>query len=658
MNLHGCLRKILFEWTSEKQHLFKNNDLAKFIRIDFVEQVRRISEDRKYVIKASAGAGNWASVPWLSILHTSVTNSTQDGIYPVYLFCADGSGVYLSLNQGTTNPREHLGKTKSEERARALAKFFIGAIPELSNWGDIQGNLNLKADTSLGRSYELPNIAAKFYPRDNLPENNVLEKDLRELLNIYSDVARLWPEVSDYAISDSKVVGKGASILKNSSTLGASDSDVMKFGADQIFLPKPFLLLAGISGTGKTRFVTDQACRSASQYGLKAGDNYCLVPVRPDWHEPSDLLGYISRINGTRYVATPFLKFIIKAMVAAVDSVDDGTIQWKTFADVPPFWLCLDEMNLAPVEQYFADYLSILETREWSAGNYSSRAIMSADVLQQLAHCNTDTGDNALDILWNELFADTACGFQQALGDYFRINGIPLPPNLIVAGTVNMDETTHGFSRKVIDRALTIDFQEFFPNEYDAFFAGQKSPKLFTFPVLSAAGEKDLPSIDSDGDGSKSIDFLKAINTILINTPFELAYRALNELLLSVSCFAPKNDEELQAVWDDFLMQKVLPRMEGDGQKLKFVPVDGEEAGGNGHLKGLEKIYGKGTILHQLFAVLETNLLKDIWGDENESKKRPDLLRDTDDLIECRSKKKLLWMMKRLKANHFTDFWV
>lgn len=60
------------------------------------------------------------------------------------------------------------------------------------------------------------------------------------------------------------------------------------------------------------------------------------------------------------------------------------------------------------------------------------------------------------------------------LRDYFSANGIPLPFNLIVAGTVNMGETTHGFSRKVVDRALTIDFGEFFPNNYDGYYDADK----------------------------------------------------------------------------------------------------------------------------------------------------------------------------------------
>ncbi|MBP7868417.1 MAG: hypothetical protein KA419_21025, partial [Acidobacteria bacterium] len=132
-------------------------------------------------------------------------------------------------------------------------------------------------------------------------------------------------------------------------------------------LPKPFLLLAGISGSGKTRFVREQANAAADLYNVPRGENYCLVPVRPDWHEPSDLLGYISRIGsqGVRFVVTDLLRFIVKSWKHAAHSASAEGIDCNEPGAMCPFWLCLDEMNLAPVEQYFADYLSILETREW-----------------------------------------------------------------------------------------------------------------------------------------------------------------------------------------------------------------------------------------------------------------------------------------------------
>ena len=328
-------------------------------------------------------------------------------------------------------------------------------------------------------------------------------------------------------------------------------------GNSSTALPKPFLLLAGISGTGKTRFVREQA--AASHRGGVAS-NYCLIPVRPDWHEPSDLLGYISRIgsNGARYVVTDLLRFVVRAWQDAKVSASASELACKAHAEMTPYWLCLDEMNLAPVEQYFADYLSVLESRKWEDGNYSCDPLLKTATIRQLDEAGLAELRKQL-----ELGAE-----HDDLWQYFIQNGIPLPPNLIVAGTVNMDETTHGFSRKVIDRAFTIDFGVFYPNDFADYFEPTTKHKTLGFPVLSAATQDDLASIPADAGGAKSIAFLAAINTVLKTTPFELAYRALNELLLAVVCFQPKDDAELQAVWDDFLMTKVLPRIDGDAEKL------------------------------------------------------------------------------------------
>ena len=150
-----------------------------------------------------------------------------------------------------------------------------------------------------------------------------------------------------------------------------------------VSLPKPFLLLAGISGTGKTRFVREQANASAARFD-PIPENYCLVPVRPDWHEPSDLLGYISRIGdgGARYVVTDLLCFIVKAWKHSVVTASAEGVDYNELNSICPFWLCLDEMNLAPVEQYFADYLSILETRKWENGVYSCDPLLKADSVE------------------------------------------------------------------------------------------------------------------------------------------------------------------------------------------------------------------------------------------------------------------------------------
>jgi len=399
-------------------------------------------------------------------------------------------------------------------------------------------------------------------------------------------------------------------------------------------LPKPFILLAGISGTGKTRFVRQQAELIGT-----LEENYQLVSVRPDWHEPSDLLGYISRLNpqGAEFIVTDVVKFMVKAWLSSLASFDTSEVGgeniltpiYKNATDVKPYWLCLDEMNLAPVEQYFADYLSVLETRQWKDNNYSCDALLSANIFNQLAAFGLDKLRSDLGLNGDQ--------FDHAW-QYFKQSGVCIPFNLIVAGTVNMDETTHGFSRKVIDRALTFDFGEFFPNNYQYFFTPKSKPKAIGFSALTSVNNaSELSHVAADNNGAKSIAFLQAVNDVLKGTPFELAFRALNELLVSLHCFAPKDAPELQAVWDDFLMCKVLPRIEGDEDKLT---------------------QGSSDILSKLHVLLASQLVT-IWPEDT---LRIDLLSEGADdkaLVTtiCRSKKKIKQMQDKLNTAGFTSYW-
>ena len=414
-------------------------------------------------------------------------------------------------------------------------------------------------------------------------------------------------------------------------------------------LSKPFLLLAGISGTGKTRFVREQAKATGS-----LNNTYCLTSVRPDWHEPSDILGYISRLSGdgnAEYITTDVLQFIAKAwreiidvdlkLTAGDDCRPTVTGNKDKLNEVRPYWLCLDEMNLAPVEQYFADYLSILETREWQwhdndCFDYRCDPILKSATIEQLE---------------DKSKLRNALGFTDAKYDreweLFCKHGLSLPFNLIVAGTVNMDETTHGFSRKVIDRALSFDFGDFFPNDFDHFLSPEITHNALSYPIYSQATIDNLSAIDIDSDGRKSIGFLKSINKVLDNTPFKLAFRTLNELLLTVISTQPTDERQLQAVWDDFLMCKVLPRIEGDYDKLAII---------NKATSSNEQ-----SLLTELTSILE-QALSDIWPTANDTNKlRPDLYRKNKKgnalNITCRSKVKLAWMQQRLERSGFTSFW-
>jgi hypothetical protein len=384
-------------------------------------------------------------------------------------------------------------------------------------------------------------------------------------------------------------------------------------------IAKPFILLAGISGTGKSRFVRNQALKPQL---------FCSVAVRPDWHEPSDLLGYVSRLSGTpEYHATDVLLFFVKAWINAcnLSETTDAKLVNISPVNMETYWLCLDEMNLAPVEQYFADYLSVIETREWNGEEYTCAPLLKAETFSCLEPAELEKlriqlgiNDAQYDSMWS----------------YFANIGIPVPPNLIVAGTVNMDETTHSFSRKVIDRALTFDFGKFFPNDFDQYLEPTVRAKSFSFPTLSKVTKEDLSALALKEGGNKTIQFCKDLNNILKDSAFELAFRALNELLISLVCINPKDESELQAVWDDFLMTKVLPRIEGDADKLSVIGKD--EA-----------------ILEALTSFLD-NTFSEIKTE------RIDFFREEDGKpvkIPCRSIAKIKWMQDRLNKATFTSFW-
>lgn len=615
MSLQEKFQIITKGWVAATKEGFTNNPIANLLRKELKKEIEDIVSqfDFTYEVEASAGAGNWANVPWISILNPKITSTTQEGIYPVYLFKADGSGFYLSLHQGTTSPAKKWGKKVAEERAEYIKKQLLKKIPGLERWG--VKDINLKADTPLGKSYEKPSVIARYYSADSIPSDEIIKSDLHSLLKFYKEIEGMGFKMQEISISTKeKVIG--------------TDSDTIP-------LPKPFLLLAGISGTGKSRFVREQAKATGH-----IDETYCLVSVRPDWHEPSDLLGYSSRLNGNvEYVITDVLTFIVKAWKAIAKS--DAQITGKITSGhrndlqaIPPYWLCLDEMNLAPVEQYFADYLSILETREWEweweddEFTYQCDPLLKASVIQSLSPVKQDE-------LCKSLGLDPA----SALWLEFFENGIGIPFNLLVAGTVNMDETTHGFSRKVIDRALSFDFGDFFPNDFDEYFSPTIIPKKLSYPIYSSAvkNKARLPAIDADG--KKSIAFLQSLNIELDNTSFKLAYRALNELLLSVISLQPENDEALQAVWDDFLMCKVLPRIEGDSDKLAQFDIEQ-------------------SLLIKLSDTLKENLSA-IWDKNNV---RPDFYREKHQdgetiMIACRSRAKIEWMQNKLAQSGFTSFW-
>lgn len=305
---------------------------------------------------------------------------------------------------------------------------------------------------------------------------------------------------------------------------------------------KPFMLLAGISGTGKSRIVREmaKACwkEGDPEFGKNHPKNFCMVQVKPNWHDSSELIGYVSRLNGEKFVVGPFLRFL----AAAIKDPDT------------PYFLCLDEMNLAPVEQYFAEYLSVIESRK----------------LNDSGIIETDPLIDYVDEPWyHSLIAQL---FDEQ--DRRASRRLTIPQNFFVVGTVNMDETTFSFSRKVLDRAMTIEMNEVNLHGGLEKDAGNDIGYIGNCIIGDAAEGCDVYE-DNRELCDAVLAYLEQVNAILEGTPFKIAYRTRNEFLMYV-VNRKKLDEKSQ-LWqslDEMTSMKILSRIEGDEERTKKV-LDG-----------------------------------------------------------------------------------
>ena len=238
-----------------------------------------------------------------------------------------------------------------------------------------------------------------------------------------------------------------------------------------------FVILSGISGTGKTWI--------SELYADAVGAKYLLVPVAPNWTTNEDLLGYLNPLDDV-YYDTVFSQFLRDA----AEEYDRAT---KDQREPQPYLLALDEMNLARVEYYFAKFLSAMEVR-------------------------SRRGTSEIELAPNQ--------------------SIQLTPNLLFVGTVNIDETTHGFADKVFDRAQLLELSA--PRSALATHIGQASYGKALLAVYDAVS------------GSK---------------PF--AFRVVDEIKAYVA-----ESEALGVEWptalDEQVLQKVLPKLNGADPAIRF----------------------------------------------------------------------------------------
>jgi hypothetical protein len=260
--------------------------------------------------------------------------------------------------------------------------------------------------------------------------------------------------------------------------------------------------------------------------------NSCFISVRSDWTDATPLFGHYNFVD-QRYHLTPALNFILSA---------------HEHPEMP-FFLILDEMNLAKVEHYFSDFLSCLESRHIEGG----------ELTQEPIHIHSDTG------------------WLTTNNEYFDLVGptLALPPNLFVTGTVNIDESTYMFSSKVLDRANVIELNDVDIKSYGsgAMQAGTSTFLLKEFPDLA---KFELPQkTDFQSIPPEAKEFLIAVHAILEKHHLHFGYRVINEVsrfvLNSIAYCEPHADLTNQAI-DRQMVQKVLPKFNGPQSKLD-IPV-------------------------------------------------------------------------------------
>ncbi len=349
---------------------------------------------------------------------------------------------------------------------------------------------------------------------------------------------------------------------------------------------KPFVILAGVSGTGKSQLPVLVA--------KATGGVVTTIPVRPDWTDSSDVLGYAD-LQGT-FRPGPVLDFARRAA-----------------EDPRRYYVCVvDEMNLARVEHYFAEVLSRVESRDAVAGGGYASLPLLGEHLQGAGH------------------------------DWTKV---PLPANLAIVGTVNMDESAHGFSRKVLDRAFTLELSDVDLSRWPSAVSASDAaawPAAAWFPRAIRLGELNELASAQRQAVARVVDVLMEANAILARAQLQIGYRTRDEIALFVLAaqdiangFVERDGSAVDA-FDLALQMKLLPRVAGGSGPVRHV------------LLGL---LGFATSGHALDKDQEADAVINAWSNDG----RPGRLTSA---RFPRTAARLCLMWERLRTEGFTSFWL
>jgi hypothetical protein len=437
---------------------------------------------------------------------------TDEKIYTNLAFALNEAGVALDFAVGSDKTTYDLSPIFSKNEIGPLVKDVLKGHLENMGWKDPTSTEPFQRDFyEQLKSYEFNKVLGlsfdQFY--DWLEGQNV-DKTITPVISI---------EPKDLVQEFIHSIG----------LTGLQFSDQLLFRFISSLITKPFLILSGLSGSGKTQLAqafTKWICQDKVQYKI--------VPVGADWTNREPILGYVNALNDQEYILPE--NGALELMIEANKSENQGK----------PYFLILDEMNLSHVERYFADFLSVMESGD-KFSLHSSNTNLNI------------TGDD-----------------KQYEHSIEVPNSISWPKNLFVVGTVNIDETTYMFSPKVLDRANVIEFR-ISEDEITKYLSepkelskleGEGAPYAETFVSL-AINKQKANSVSLNEVLTKFFGELKNVGS-------EFGYRTASEIQTLFYQIDKVYDEEqldgysskIDFNIDVAIMQKLLPKLHGSRRKL------------------------------------------------------------------------------------------
>lgn len=479
-------------WEHRKNNDFEQSSLKSFYR--------------GLSVKASIGmSGNISKIPWISFCAKG--QKTHKGIYPVLLFY--GTPEFLQKNVNHTIVK------------KIVLAYGVSATedPDVL-WGSAVDNKKTIADAFVQWNYSTSDNGIKKYNSSFVFEEYDWDDNI-DYEKIQADIDRIIDIYLGVLGSPVKIISTTTPIktplMKSTKTINCTELTNSILSTGLIYsstlikrlafslMAKPFVILSGLAGSGKTQL----ALAFAKCLSENIKEQVCTVSIGADWTNREPLLGYPNALNKDEYVK-PESGVLQLLMRANEDSSK-------------PYFLILDEMNLSVVERYFADFLSAMESGEKIK-------------------------------LWDNEAGNVP-------------KEIELPKNVFIIGTINVDETTYMFSPKVLDRANVIEFK-IAANEMEDYLGKKVNINLESAYSTCADMAVDFVNkansqVEKD---EKNKDVLLSFFKELKKVNAEFGYRTVNEI--SRYLHFADGELDADSAIDTAILQKLLPKLHGSRKKL------------------------------------------------------------------------------------------